>query len=108
MNLLREKSIARNFKYAQVIMVICAIMVVMVLFTISSIIEMKREMKGNLERYSQKVYDIVAIPMWNLNNQAVEKIGESFLSIDNIGYIKIGYLKKVNDKNKSIQFKFEK
>jgi signal transduction histidine kinase/CheY-like chemotaxis protein len=95
----KGKSIAKNFKYAQVIMVICAIMVVMVLFTISSIIEMKREMKGSLERYSQKIYEIVAIPMWDLNNQAVEKIGESFLSIDNIGYIKIGYLKKVSDKN---------
>lgn len=95
MRYFKEKSIAGNFKYAQSLLVITTIIFVMILFTISSIIEMK----SNLERYSQKVYDIVAIPMWNLNNQAVEKIGESFLSIDNIGYIKIGYLKKVNDKN---------
>ena len=90
----KKRSIARNFKYAQVFLVITAIIAVTVLFTISSLIEMKREVRANLERYSQKIYDIVAIPMWDLDNQAIEKIGESFLSIDNIGYIKIGYLEK--------------
>lgn len=96
MKLLKEKSIARNFKYAQSTVIILAIVIVMIIFAISSIMEMKKEMKTNLEKYSKKIYDIVAIPMWDLNNQAVEKIGESFLSIENIGYIKIGYLKKNN------------
>ena len=98
MKLLKEKSIARNFKYAQSAVVILAIVIVMIIFAISSIVEMKKEMTTNLEKYSKKIYDIVAIPMWDLNNQAVEKIGESFLSIENIGYIKIGYLKKNSTK----------
>ena len=45
-----------------------------------TIYEINRNTEQSLDNYAEKIYEIVAVPLWDLNNEDIEKekpVGES-------------------------------